>query len=142
MDKYNLNRFVEAQNTNYQIALEEIKQGHKQSHWMWYIFPQIHGLGMSSMSVYYSIKSKQEAIEYMKHPLLSKNLIEITKVLCTLNTNDSIKVFGTIDSIKLQSCMTLFNEIKPNELFQKVLNKYYDGNKDLKTLQILKQEKD
>ena len=140
-NEYNLKRFIDAQKDVYPIALKEIKQGYKQSHWMWYIFPQIHGLGYSSTSKYYAIKSIEEAKEYMKHPILSKNLIEISNVLLELETNDSIKIFGTIDSKKLQSCMTLFNEICPNSIFNKVLIKYFKGHKDKSTIDILKQDK-
>lgn len=107
---------------------------------MWYIFPQIHGLGYSSTSKYYAIKSIEEAKEYMKHPRLSKNLIEISNVLLELETNDSIKIFGTIDSKKLQSCMTLFNESCPNSIFNKVLIIYFNGHKDKSTLDILKKD--
>ena len=132
--EYNLKRFEDAQKDVYSIALKEIKQGYKQSHWMWYIFPQIHGLGYSSTSKYYAIKSIEEAKEYMKHPILSKNLIEISNVLLELETNDSIKIFGTIDSRKLQSCMTLFNEVCPNSIFNEgileISNASFDNLKD------------
>ena len=139
--EYNLKRFEDAQKEVYPIALKEIKQGYKQSHWMWYIFPQIHGLGYSSTSKYYAIKSIEEAKEYMKHPILSKNLIEISNALLELETNDSIKIFGTIDSRKLQSCMTLFNESCPQyNIFNKILIKYFNGHKDKLTLDLLKQD--
>lgn len=139
MDKYNLDRFVEAQKFAYEFALIEVKQGYKESHWMWYIFPQIHGLGFSYMSETYSIKSREEAIAYMEHPILGNNLIEISNALLHLKNNNAESIFGEIDALKLQSCMTLFGEVcEECDIFHKVLEKYFDGQKDGLTLEILK----
>lgn len=138
MDKYNLDRFVEAQKLNYQTALEEVKNECKITHWMWYIFPQIDGLGMSEMSRYYSIKFREEIEEYMGNDYLRNNLLEISETLLTLQTNNAILIFDFVDSIKLRSSMTLFAEVFPEyEVFQKVLDKFFDGQKDPLTLDYL-----
>ena len=137
-NKYDLERFVIAQEECYSVALEEIKSGHKKSHWIWFIFPQIEGLGFSPMSQKHAIKDAQEATLYMKHPILGPRLIEVSEALLTLDTNNSIEVLGSIDSMKLRSCMTLFGEVCPEyDVFKKVLNKYYDGEKDAFTLRVL-----
>ena len=115
-----LERFIEAQEKSYEEALKEIKNGRKESHWMWYIFPQITGLGMTYISNYYSIKSIEEAEEYLKNIQLRTNLEEITKEL-----------------LKLKSSMTLFDYIEPDTIYNLVLQKYYSGEKDNKTLEIL-----
>lgn len=136
-DPYNLQRFIDAQESNYDKALYEIKRGRKRSHWIWYIFPQINGLGHSSTSNYYSIKSIDEAKEYLNNNILRKHLIEISEELYKLN--DSIyDILGYIDALKLNSCMTLFNYIDPSiEIFKKIIDKFYDGKKDEKTLNLL-----
>ena len=115
-----LERFIEAQEKSYEEALKEIKNGRKETHWMWYIFPQIAGLGMTYISNYYSIKSIEEAEEYLKNIQLRTNLEEITKEL-----------------LKLKSSMTLFDYIEPDTIYNLVLQKYYSGEKDNKTLEIL-----
>src|SRR5579885_2152596 len=107
--KNNLSRFLEAQKKDFEIALHEIKKGKKTQHWMWYIFPQIKGLGFSEMSKYYAIRDKAEAQEYLNHEILGARLIEISTALLNLNTNDPVSVFGSIDSVKLKSSMTLFS---------------------------------
>ena len=132
-----LERFIEAQEKSYEEALKEIKNGRKETHWMWYIFPQITGLGMTYISNYYSIKSIEEAEEYLKNKQLRTNLEEITKELLKLKTNDSEQVLGPIDSLKLKSSMTLFDYIEPDTIYNLVLQKYYSGEKDNKTLEIL-----
>src|SRR4051812_46271089 len=103
---YNLERFIEAQQTDYATALAEIKRGRKQSHWMWYIFPQVMGLGYTGTSIMYSIKDLDEAAAYLNHEVLGKHLIEISNALLALETNDATKVFGSTDSMKLRSSMT------------------------------------
>lgn len=139
---YNLERFINAQTADYSIALSEIKHGKKQSHWMWYIFPQIEGLGFSSTSKYYAIKNISEATAYLNHGVLGKRLIEICNVLVSLKTNDSHKIFGSPDDLKLKSSLTLFSEVPgSNKIFTLVLEKFFNGEKDSKTLQILKQNK-
>jgi uncharacterized protein (DUF1810 family) len=138
-DNYNLKKFIEAQRTDYANALSEIKRGKKQSHWMWYIFPQIQGLGFSSTSKYYAIKNIDEATEYLKNEILGNRLTEICITLLALETNDAHVIFGSPDDMKLRSSMTLFSEVKnASAVFQKVLDKFFDGKKDDRTLQILK----
>ena len=133
-----LQRFLDAQETDYAIALSEIENGKKQSHWMWYIFPQIQGLGFSETSKFYAIKNIHEANEFMNHPVLGKRLIEISNALLHLETNDAHKIFGSPDDMKLHSSMTLFSSL-PNTspVFQNVLDKCFNGRKDERTLQIL-----
>ena len=134
----NLNRFLEAQETKYNEALTEIKKGKKQGHWMWYIFPQIAGLGFSEYNVFYALKNIEEATQYLQHPVLGKRLIEISKAVLEINGKTANEIFGKPDDRKLKSCMTLFAQIKNTEpIFQKVLDKYYQGIKDEKTLQLL-----
>jgi uncharacterized protein (DUF1810 family) len=134
----NLERFVDAQADTYQDALSEIKNGRKQSHWMWYIFPQVRGLGFSSTSKYYGIKDREEARDFLKHPVLGSRLIEISNVLLQLPTNNPNKVFGSPDDLKLKSSMTLFASLDESPVFEAVLQKYFSGMKDDKTLQIIK----
>jgi len=138
-NSYNLERFIDAQRTEYAIALSEIKRGRKQSHWMWYIFPQIQGLGFSSTSKYYSIKNIDEAEAYLAHSVLGSRLIEICQALLALETNDAHSIFGSPDDVKLKSSMTLFSEVPgADKVFQSVLQKFFNGTKDNKTLQIIK----
>ena len=132
----NLDRFIEAHEEDYERALKEIKNGRKLTHWMWYIFPQIKGLGMSETAKYYEIKNLEEAHAYLDNELLKSHLIEISNELLKLNTNDPEEVFGDIDSLKLKSSMTLFSYISDNEIFNKVIDKYFNGSKDLTTIRI------
>ena len=141
MDNYNLERFVSRQKESYDIAYKELSQGMKQSHWMWWIFPQIIGLGMTSISQEYSIKSIEEARAFLEHPYLGKNIREICKVLLNIESNDANYVMGYPDDLKLCSSMTLFIEADPDEnIFQKVLDKFFNGRKDNRTLEILKNQ--
>ena len=138
METYNLDRFLTAQETTYIEALSEIKKGEKQSHWMWFIFPQIAGLGFTDYNVYYAIKNLEEATLYLKHPVLGKRLIEISKAVVEINGKTANEIFGKQDERKLKSCMTLFAQIsKTDPIFQKVLDKYYQGIIDEKTIQLL-----
>ena len=140
-DKYNLERFVSRQKDSYNTAYKELSQGMKQSHWMWWIFPQIIGLGMTSISKEYSIKSIEEARAFLDHPYLGKNLKEICKVMLHIESNDASHVMGYPDDLKLCSSMTLFIEADPEErLFQQVLDKFFNGRKDSRTLDILKNQ--
>ena len=133
-----LDRFLDAQRGDYAAALAEVRRGRKTSHWMWYIFPQIAGLGQSSTARYYSIRDLEEAREYYAHPVLGQRLREICGVLLALRGNDPVAVFGGIDSMKLKSSMTLFAVAAPDDpLFQQVLDKYYGGEQDALTLRIL-----
>ena len=124
---------------DYATALSEIKNGKKQNHWMWYIFPKVLGLGYTSTSILYAIKDLDEATAYLNHEVLGKRLIEISNALLVLETNDAYKVFGRPDDIKLRSSMTLFAEVKnADNVFQSVLDKFFSGKKDDRTLQLLK----
>ena len=134
----NLRRFIDAQQTAYNIALAEIKRGRKQSHWMWYIFPQVQGLGFSSTSQYYSVKNLREAAAYLAHPVLGKRLIEISNELLKLEENNPTKIFGNPDDMKLRSSMTLFAALPAADpVFQSVLDKLFNGIKDQKTQEII-----
>lgn len=135
----NLDRFVSAQEHCYERALEEVKSGRKESHWMWFIFPQILGLGMSDTAIFYSINDIGEAKLYLEHEVLGPRLVEITKELLELDTDDPVDVFGDIDALKLNSCMTLFDYVSDDEnVFSNVIEKFYNGQKDEKTLQLIK----
>ena len=137
-----LDRFLKAQKVFYKEALEEIHQGQKQSHWMWFIFPQIIGLGRSETAQYYSIKNLQEAKDFLNNEVLGANLREISEALLKVESNDAEEVMGWPDDMKLKSSMTLFLEADSEcEVFQKVLHKFFDGKKDQKTLEILETQK-
>lgn len=135
--KNDLERFLKAQDKDYEQALKEIKKGRKTSHWIWYIFPQIAGLGFSSTSKYYSIKDKNEAIEYLKNNTLKNRLIEICEALLSLESDDATYVMGYPDDLKLKSSMTLFGEVSDIDVFKKVLDKFYNGEKDEMTILLL-----
>ena len=132
-----LERFVEAQSWNYEVAVAELKAGKKRSHWMWYIFPQMRGLGRSSMAEMYGIAGLDEARRYLEHEILGKRLREVCEAILGLSTDDAHEVFGDIDSLKLKSSMTLFDLVSPDDIFARVLNKYYGGERDNKTLKLL-----
>jgi uncharacterized protein (DUF1810 family) len=133
-----LARFISAQDQDYKTALAEIKSGRKHSHWMWYIFPQIAGLGMSDISRRYAIRDIKEASDFLMHPELGLRLTNICKALLILETNDVYTVFGSPDDLKLKSCMTLFDAVPATfPVFAQVLDKYYGGERDQKTLSLL-----
>jgi uncharacterized protein (DUF1810 family) len=133
-----MQRFVDVQIKSYPAALSEIKDGRKRTHWMWYIFPQLAGLGQSETSKYYGIKSLAEAREYLKHPVLGTRLIELCNVLLELKSNDATKIFGSPDDAKLRSSMTLFSLVEgASPVFQKVLDKFFHGQTDQKTIMLL-----
>lgn len=133
-----LKRFTNEQEIDYGIALAEIKRGRKQSHWMWYIFPQITGLGISPTSKFYAIKDKREAEDYLAHPVLGARLIEISEALLRIEGKTANQIFGSPDDVKLKSSMTLFNALENSHpVFQKVLDKFFGGAKDLRTLELL-----
>ena len=135
---YDLERFLKAQESNYECALNEIRLGRKRTHWIWYVFPQLKGLGVSNRSHFYGLDGIEEAKAYYAHPILRQRLIEITESLFVLETNDIEMVLGAIDALKVNSCMTLFVEIAGEDsVFQRVLDKYYQGAKDSLTLQLL-----
>lgn len=127
----NIQRFIEPSNRVYDLALTEIKSGKKRGHWMWFIFPQIKGLGNSSTSEYYGIKDLSEAREYLAHPVLGKRLIEITKAVLNVKNKTAFQIFGTPDYLKLKSCMTLFCYADPKiQVFKEVLDNYFMGFED------------
>ncbi len=133
-----LHRFLDAQERDFEIALAEIKRGRKQSHWMWYIFPQIAGLGFSETARFYAIKDKKEAENYLAHSVLGKRIIEISSALMEIEGKTANQIFGSPDDMKLKSSMTLFGALEAtNPVFQKVLDKYCGGAKDVRTIQIL-----
>jgi uncharacterized protein (DUF1810 family) len=133
-----LERFITAQETNYQIALSEIKHGKKKSHWMWYIFPQIQGLGFSELSKLYAIKNLDEAAAFLQHPVLGRRLIDICSELLLLKTNNANAIFGRPDDVKLKSSMTLFAAAKnADAVFQLVLDKFFNRTKDQATFRII-----
>lgn len=136
-----LDRFLTAQKECYQTALKEIQSGQKRSHWMWFIFPQIDGLGYSSTARYYAIKDMDEANAYMENTTLGKNLIELSQALLEVDSNDAGKVMGWPDNLKLKSSMTLFALAKPEYgVFQKVLDKFFQGEMDQRTIEILEKQ--
>lgn len=142
MQSYDLTRFVKAQAGpfGYDRALAEIRAGRKQSHWMWYIFPQLAGLGRSETARYYGIRDLSEAAAYLAHPLLGPRLREITAALLELESSDALAVMGSPDHFKLRSCMTLFLAADPAaKVFQRVLDKFYAGRPDGRTLALLGQ---
>lgn len=131
-----LERFVKAQEHDYGYALQEIKNGHKRSHWMWYIFPQLKGLGRSETATYYGIENRAEAAAYLAHPVLGSRLLEICGELLKLDTSDAHAVFGRPDDLKLKSSMTLFYLVSGNPVFKAVLDKYFDGEMDALTISL------
>lgn len=131
-------RFLDAQNKLYLTALDEIKNGKKESPWMWFIFPQIKGMDSSDTSKFYEIKNADEAIAFLEHPILGKHLVEITSELIKKEEETVTDIFGVNDVAKLQSCMTLFASVQNSEpIFQEVLHKYFEGSSDFYTLQLL-----
>ena len=133
-----LARFVKAQEGDYARALQEIQSGRKRSHWMWYIFPQLRGLGFSSTAQFYGIRDLEEARAYWTHPVLGPRLVEISEALLALETNDPGRVLGYPDDLKLRSCMTLFELAAPEQpVFGRVLEKFYAGRRDPRTLELL-----
>ena len=138
-NNYNLNRFIEAQNRDYDIALAEIRAGKKASHWMWYIFPQLKGLGRSSTSEYYGLSGIKEAQAYLSDPILKARLIEITDAVIAHKDKSAEEIFGGIDAKKLRSCMTLFSIAAPDiPVFDAVLEQFFHGVPDRNTLRLTK----
>ena len=129
-----LDRFIDAQKEDYDIAFREISNGRKMNHYMWYIFPQIKGLGRSSTASFYGIDGLEEARDYMENEYLRNNLVNISSKLLELETNNPVEIFGATDSKKLRSCMTLFELVSDNDVFSLVLEKYFDGERDENTL--------
>ena len=138
MDINTVERFVKAQNLIYPVALKEIRNGKKRSHWMWYMFPQLRGLGVSSISRYYGITGLDEAQEYLAHPVLSKRLYELCGALLEHKDKKAYEILGDIDAKKLHSSMTLFALIsKKGSIFHQVIDAFFDGERDIDTLDLI-----
>jgi uncharacterized protein (DUF1810 family) len=137
--KFDLSRFTQAQADNYTTALAELTNGQKQSHWMWHIFPQLDGLGHSATAKYYAIKDMEEARLYLAHPLLGKRLLECSRAVLAVQGRSILDIMGFPDNLKLNSSMTLFaRTANSNPVFTDVIEKYFDGIQDIKTLLLLK----
>jgi uncharacterized protein (DUF1810 family) len=138
-DLFDLQRFLKSQEGIYARALSELKRGQKRSHWMWFIFPQIEGLGQSATTRFYSIKSLEEARAYLGHPVLGARLLECANALLEVEGRSASEIFGYPDDMKLQSCMTLFASLTDApDVFGQVLKKYYLGERDEKTIAIMR----
>ena len=135
-----LDRFLQAQEPMWPRVLAELRAGQKRTHWMWFVFPQIKGLGRSDMAARYAIQSLAEAKAYLAHPVLAARLRECCQILLGLEASSALAVFGTPDDLKLRSCMTLFAEASaaPGSVFDAVLQKFFGGQKDPRTLELLK----
>jgi uncharacterized protein (DUF1810 family) len=137
-DTFDLSRFTSAQENSYDSALAELRSGRKRTHWMWYIFPQIDGLGHSATAKHYAIKSQEEARQYLNHPVLGQRLLECAEAVFAIEGRSAAEIFGYPDNLKLKSSMTLFAYITaPGSVFSRVLDKYFNGERDALTLQIL-----
>jgi uncharacterized protein (DUF1810 family) len=138
-DSFDLQRFISAQAKHYDAARKELLRGHKETHWMWFIFPQIEGLGQSPTSRLYAIKSAAEAQQYLQHPLLGARLRECATILLGLKGRSAHDIFGSPDDVKLRSSMTLFAAVEPQApVFAQVLDMYFQGQRDDRTLELLK----
>ncbi|WP_433836295.1 DUF1810 domain-containing protein [Flavobacterium anhuiense] len=138
--QYDLDRFLEAQRETYGNALREIRAGSKQTHWMWFIFPQLRGLGFTDYNIFYGIENLQEATQYFNHPILGRRLEEITGAILQIENKTALEILGRADEKKLKSCMTLFSLLPDtSECFRQLLDKYYHGELDENTLEILKE---
>lgn len=136
-----LKRFLDAQAQVYEIALAEIRNGQKRSHWMWFIFPQVKGLGFSSTSQFYGIKDLKEAQAYLLHPVLGPRLVAVSQALLELDSTDAMRIFGSPDDMKLRSSMTLFAAVKNSDpVFEQVLASYFKGIPDPQTITILNRQ--
>lgn len=137
-DPYDLRRFVRSQESDYERALSEIRGGKKRTHWMWYIFPQFDGLAFSSTSKFYAIKSLAEAEAYLNHPILGPRLLACAKAAFGVEGRTAAEIFGSPDDLKLRSCATLFACVSPpGSVFERLLAKYYRGERDGRTLKLL-----
>jgi uncharacterized protein (DUF1810 family) len=142
-DPFNLRRFTSAQHGVYGRALAELKKGEKRSHWMWFIFPQVDGLGCSTTTKHYAIKSVEEARQYLGHPVLGPRLVECTEAVLAIEGRAAFEIFAPPDDMKLRSSMTLFASVaEAPSVFGRVLDKYFEGGPDAKTLHALEKLKD
>ena len=136
-DSFNLNRFIIAQDAVYDTVVAELSDGCKRSHWMWYRFPQLKHLGHSYNAKFYGISGWEEAKAYLANPILDARLRKVSEIILALPGNDARDVFGGIDAIKLRSSMTLFDLVAPNDIFSRVLEKYFNGKRDRRTIAIV-----
>jgi uncharacterized protein (DUF1810 family) len=141
LEKTDINRFIEAQDVpyfcGYKQALEEVKSGRKTSHWIWYIFPQLRGLGRSGMADFYGIVGREEAEQYLNHDILGARIREITEALLEHKGKSALDILGDIDAMKVKSCMTMFDCISPNDIFAEVLNSFYKGVRCHRTIRMM-----
>lgn len=137
MKEYNLQRFVKAQENDYETALSEIKKGRKLSHWIWYVFPQFKEFAHSRIAEYYGIEDKGEAEAYLQHPILGQRIREISEALMLHKGKDVKEIFGELDAGKVRSCMTMFDYLSPNDVFGQVLDVFYGGKRGARTLKVL-----
>ncbi len=133
----NVSRFVKAHESMYETALSEVRNGKKESHWIWYILPQLRGLGSSYNANYYGLRGLDEAQEYLKNPILAAHMKEILRELLNLSTNNPEDIFGKLDAKKLKSSMTLFDLVSPDNIYSRILDKYFNGQRDNRTIYIL-----
>lgn len=136
-NSFNLENFVKAQDPIYQRVLDELKAGQKQTHWMWFIFPQLLGLGESVLSRSFGIPSLLEARDYLTHPVLGKRLVECTRLVTRLDHRSALTVFGSPDDLKFHSSMTLFDRVHPGTSFREALDGFFHGRGDPRTLELL-----
>lgn len=136
-DRHNLRRFIQAQDFVFPTVLKELQSGRKRSHWMWFIFPQLKHLGHSHNARFYGISGLDEARTYLDDAVLGERLRRVAMTILELPTDDAVEVFGGIDSMKLRSCMTLFDMVSPGDIFARVLDKYFDGRRDNITIEYL-----
>ncbi len=140
-DPYDLQRFVDAQDKVFEVALAELRAGSKRSHWMWFIFPQIEGLGQTATSRHFAIRSINEAQAYLEHPLLGERLRQsVEAALPWAGRRSAEEIFGPVDAMKLRSSLTLFDEVAPNTNFASALSGFFDGKRDDRTLALLNAE--
>ena len=138
-DPFNLQRFVTAQDPHYGLVLAELRAGHKLGHWMWYIFPQLKGLGRSEDSMFFGISSRREAESYLEHPILSHRLRECSRLVICIADRSIVEIFGVTDACKFRSSMSLFARVAQHEqVFNDALQKYFAGEPDHRTLALLK----
>jgi uncharacterized protein (DUF1810 family) len=140
-DPHGLQRFIDAQQHSFSAALEELRAGAKRTHWMWFIFPQLRGLGRSPTAQHYGIASAEEAAGYLQHPVLGRRLRECVEALLPWGgTRGADQILGSVDAMKLRSCLTLFDVIQPDSLFAGALDEFYDGERDERTLALLNRQ--
>lgn len=144
MSKILFNDFIQAQNTVYPSVITELNQGYKRTHWMWFIFPQVKGLGRSTMARYFAIESIEQAKEYVQHEVLGARLIECAELLLLHPYKSTLEIFGSIDTLKLHSSLTLFTLASPNKkcVFDELLDQYFEGNYDINTIRMLREIND